>query len=61
MSVSRRKMQKMIDICNEYMVYSMVFVLMPRKINGFFAGKHDKCTGASFKLGDKDIDHEWDS
>ena len=43
------------------MVYCMVFVLMPRKVNGFFAGKHDECTGVSFKLGDNVIDHEWDS
>ena len=36
MSASRRKMQKMIDICRLMnMVYSMVFALMPRKVNGF--------------------------
>ena len=39
----------------------MVFALMPRKVNGFFAGKHDECTGVSFKLGDNVIDHELDS
>ena len=33
MSASRRKMQKMISVMN--MVYRMVFVLMPRKVNGF--------------------------
>ena len=43
------------------MIYSMVFVLMPRKVNGFFAGKHDECTRVSFKLGNNVIDYKWGS
>ena len=60
MSVSRRKMQKMIDICNEYgLQYGICF--NAKKSKWFFAGKHDECTRVSFKLGDNVIDHEWDS
>ena len=60
MSASRRKIQKMIDICNEYgLQYGICF--NAKKCKWFFAGKHDECTGVSFKLGDNVIDHEWNS
>ena len=50
----------MIDICNEYgLQYRICF--NAKKSKWFFAGKHDECTGVSFKLGDNVIDHEWDS
>ena len=58
MSASRRKTQKIIDICNEYgLQYGTCF--NAKKSKWFFAGKHDECTGVSFKLGDNVIDHEW--
>ena len=60
MSASRRRMQKMIDICNEYgLQYDICF--NAKKSKWFFAGKHDECTRVLFKLGDNVIDHEWDS
>jgi hypothetical protein len=62
-SGSRRKMQRMIDICNEYGIqYGICF--NATKSKWFFAGKHNDCndcTGVSFKLGDHTIDHEWHS
>jgi hypothetical protein len=59
-SGSRRKMQRMIDICNEYgLQYGICF--NATKSKWFFAGMHNDCTGVSFKLGENVIDHEWHS
>jgi hypothetical protein len=57
LSSSRRKMQRMIDICYEYgLQYGITF--NAKKSKWFFAGDGGNGEGVSFKLGDCFVDRE---